>query len=115
MTLTREQLLQPMSLESTTMTVDGLGDITLREMNGADRDTFESKCQSATKKGDFRGLKAWLVATCLVDAKGNRLLQDSDVDAFGQNVSGRVLDQLFRAAQDLNRLTDEDVQELAGN
>ena len=51
----------------------------------------------------FENLRARLVALCLVDADGNRLFGDDEIDQLGEEPSS-VLGQLFMVAQKLNGL-----------
>ena len=49
-----------------------------------------------------------------MDARGERLFDESQVDELGGK-SGQVLDRVFDKAQRLNGITKADVDELAGN
>lgn len=114
--VTKEQLLGGSTLARMTINVDGIGELTLRELNGEDRDNFETRCAQATSKNDFRGLKAWVVAHSIIDPEtGEKMLSDDDVDTFARGISGWTMEILFRAVQELSKLEEGHVEELAGN
>lgn len=89
----------------------------VRTLSGTERDAFEAglvKGQGKQRKPDLANLRARLVALCAVDAEGKRIFADGDVDALGRKAAA-PLDRIFTAAQQLNGLTEKDVEDLAGN
>ena len=89
----------------------------IRTLSGTERDAFEGglmKGKGKQREPDLANLRARLVALCAVDEEGNRIFDKSDVEALGKKAAA-PLDRLFTAAQELNGLTEKDVQELAGN
>jgi hypothetical protein len=89
----------------------------LREMSGTERDTFEIaqfKEQSDGKhKVEPLYLRARLVALCLVDETGARLYADDEVQQLSDGVPAATIGKLFAAAQTLNGL-DADAVDNAG-
>lgn len=118
--LGREDILSADDLKSRPVLVpDWGGEYTLREMTGVLRDAWVAACQkNADDEGtvSVRDLKALLLIFCLVDDEGELLFCVDDLPAL-QAKSGRVIDDLFRDAQELNGLdmSEEAVQEAAGN
>ena len=93
------------------------GSVWLRTMTGTERDQFEA--ESLKRKGkdievNMANVRARLLAKTLADERGTRLFNDGEVLVLGAK-SGDVLDRLYVAARRHNRLTKEDVEELAGN
>lgn len=94
----------------------------LRQMSGTERDAFEAgtfvdeviKAPDGTvsidRKINSRGLRARLVALCLVDDKGARFYADDEVEQLSANVPSDVLSTLFVEAQKLNGLDAKAVE-----
>ena len=92
------------------------GIIYVRVLSGEERDTFENLC-ATRRKGDHldvRGLKAELAVLCACDADGAPLFKRDDARTLNKKAA-KPIDRIFKIAQRLNGLTDEDVEELAGN
>ena len=92
------------------------GAIYVRVMTGKARDDFEQRVQDANKNGklDVRGIRVRLVIDTACDEGGAALFTDADADALNAK-SSAALDKIVKAAQRLNGLTDEDVEDLAKN
>lgn len=89
------------------------GEVIVRTMTGAERDTFESEITG--KKGVNRdNIRAKLLARVLINEEGKRLFSDNDIADLGDK-SGNVLDRLFGIAQNLNGIGAKDVEELEKN
>lgn len=86
------------------------GDVRLRTMSGAERDSFELEYQGTNRAN----IRARLIAKCAVDENGKPIFSDKDVAKLGQQ-SALVLDRLFEAACELNGLGDHDVEEMEKN
>lgn len=96
--------------------------IHLRAMTGTERDAYEAGVVGNRGGRDrplnLANLRARLVARCMVDPTTNEPIFDwrkpQDVDELGgYNAAG--LDRLFKACQELNGITDEDVSALEKN
>lgn len=94
------------------------GTVRIRSLSGTERDRWESAFigRDGTPHVDksYEGIRARLVVACAVDADGNQLFGRDDVKKLGAK-SAAPLDRLFDAAQRLSGLSDQDVEELAGN
>lgn len=116
--LSREQILQAEDLGFEDVEVpEWGGTVRVRIMTGAERDAFEQSI--VTRRGkdvnlNMVNIRAKLVATCLIDEKGDRLFTEKDVNILAQK-SAVALDRVFGVAQRLNGLTEADVNELAVN
>jgi len=113
--LSRDDILDAQDLDHITVEVpEWGGSVIVQVMTGVDRDYFErSIVDSKTKTPElnFTNLRAKLVARCVVDSEGRRLFTEVDVPALGKK-SGLALQRVFAAAQKINGLTDDDVEEL---
>lgn len=92
------------------------GEVYLRTLTGTERDRFEASCLVGGKFGPqgMQNIRARLMVLCICDAEGKRLFDDKDAIELGAK-SAAVLDRLFAAAQRLNGLSEQDVEELAKN
>jgi hypothetical protein len=91
------------------------GSVRLRTLTGGERDKFESDSidqRGKSNKMNLVNLRARLVSLCAVDEGGKRMFGDSEVSKLGSK-SAAVLDRLFQAAQELNGMTQKDVEELS--
>tara|TARA_R100000655_G_scaffold71369_2_gene109744 strand:+ start:1178 stop:1525 length:348 start_codon:yes stop_codon:yes gene_type:complete len=91
------------------------GSVWIRTMSGQERDEFESSCVS--KKGkemNLKNIRARLCVLCICNEKGQRLFDARDIEALGKK-SSKMLDLCFSKAQELNGLSADAVDELAGN
>lgn len=84
----------------------------IRVMGGDDRDRWDNALQE--KRKDLTGLRAVLVAMCLIDESGKRLFSDKDFATVGR-FNGIVLDRLYQAAWKLNKLGYKDLEDSAKN
>lgn len=114
--LTKEAILTADDLETKEVEVkEWGGSVLVKTMTGKERDDWENSVNgngSKTKKENFANFRARFVAHCVVDEAGNRLFgSPSDVEALGRK-SVKALTRVFNAAQELNAMTDEDVEEL---
>lgn len=105
--LTRDQILMCDDLPRETVQVpEWGGEVQVRTMTGADRDTFEASLIG--KEGRLENVRARLVSLALCDELGVRLFNDSDVIALGQK-SAKALDRVFTVAQRLNGIGADQV------
>lgn len=112
--LTRDQILGASDLPVEVVSVpEWGGDVGVRVMTGAERDRFEQS-MAAAKGRTLDNVRAGLVAVVACDEAGNRLFEPQDVAALGGK-SAAALDRVFTAALKLNRFSDADVADLAGN
>ncbi len=90
------------------------GSVIVRGLSGKERDEYEASIISV-KDGkavqNYENARARLVALCVVDEKGTRLFNKSDITALG-NKSVAALQRVFNKCQELNAISDDDVEEL---
>jgi hypothetical protein len=98
------------------------GSVRIATMSGADRDKWELSMMEGDPTSE-RGFKinfssysrVRLVALCLVDENFNRIFETQpQIDELAKK-SGKVMDRLFEIAQKVNGITEDDIEELAGN
>ncbi len=112
--LTRAQILAAADLAKETVEVpEWGGSVVVSAMSGLDRDAFEASVLTDGRP-DLRNMRAKLAAACIVDEAGARLFSTGDIEALGGKSSG-ALDRVTRVAQRLNRLGNEQLEELKGN
>ena len=116
--LTREAILSADDLRAETVDVpEWGGKVRIRTMTGSERDAFESSLIGTGGKDtskNLRDLRARFASLVIVDESNERLFSEKDVKALGRK-SAAALDRVFAAGQRLNGLTNQDVDELAGN
>lgn len=113
--LTKEQILSSDDLDSVTLDVPEWakdGQIKLAMMSGFARDRFEVSCMGKKGGTDLVNFRARLVAACAVDENNNLLFDEKDIIKLG-NKSGAVLDRLYDASTQLNKLSDKDIEDIA--
>lgn len=115
--LTKEQILSADDMQKEVVSVpEWGGDVWVRAMSASERDKLESEQISARrdKRDELSNIRARVCARCIVDDEGNRMFDESDIEALGQK-SAAALDRVFDAAQRLNGLSEKDVEALEKN
>lgn len=88
------------------------GEVLIKTLSAAERDDFESSVAGTDgKKPNLRNFRAKYVAKCTVDAHGNHLFTENDLEKLGRK-SAKAVDRIYSAAQKLNAMSNEDVAEL---
>lgn len=117
MSLTKEQILamQDFEIEEVKIPEWGGESVYVRSMTGKCRDNFEKAVvdagDSEEKHGYLFNIRARYCALTACDEKGNLLFEPEDMEAIGQK-SGAALDRIFEAARRLNKMSEEDVEEM---
>ncbi len=92
------------------------GAVRVKTLTGAERDQYEA--DSVKMEGNRRkmvgNLRARLVALCVINEDGTPMFTRADVMKLGQK-SAPALDRVFEVAARLNAMSDEDMDDLAGN
>lgn len=85
----------------------------LKGMTGAQRDRFEASMapRGNSKKPNMENFRARLVVQCAVGEDGNQLFNSGDIKMLGAK-SAKALSRVFDKCQELNGLSDADVEEL---
>jgi hypothetical protein len=80
------------------------------ELTGRERDAHEASLwPDGAKVACLTNVRARLVARCLVDESGQRVVLEDDVEALGE-LSGALLDRLYDQARRLSGLRAGDVE-----
>lgn len=90
------------------------GEVKIAIMSGFARDRFESSLVGTNGGTNMQNIRAKLVAASAVDDNGELLFSDKDILKLGKK-SSIALDRVFSVAQEFNKISDNDVDELAKN
>lgn len=128
--LSRDDILKAEDLETEVVPVpEWGGDVRVKGLTGEERDSYEAACMQERPAYDAKGkqvrgrtemarnlanVRAKLVVRSVVNDEGERLFTDHDTGLLGQK-SAAALDRVFEVAARLSRLSEEDVEDLAGN
>lgn len=118
--LSKQQILSAQDIQFEDISVpEWGGEVRVKGLSGRERDKFEADSLSKAKKGGQRdvileNLRARLVVACVVDEQFQPLFDRADVMRLGEK-SAVALERVFSKAQELSGMSDEDVEELAGN
>lgn len=113
--LSKEQILNADDSANITVEVpEWGGEVIVAVMSGFARDRFESSVVGKTGGMNTQNIRAKLAAATIVDEKGELLFDEKDVVKLGKK-SSAALDRVFEASQKLNRISDDDVEELSKN
>lgn len=122
--LTREDLLTKEKLDIVKVELGEGKFVFVRQMTGRERDQFE---QSMLKKHrDAKGnvlsyeqvtedFRAKLAVCTVCDEEGKLLLRTTDIAALSSNMSAKTLETIITKAQELNKITEEDKENLVKN
>lgn len=92
------------------------GSVLIRGMTGRERDAFEVSLLQPGANGqrvmDPRNLRAKLIARCVIDDDGNRLLTDADAAELGDK-SAAAINRMYAVAARLSGMSEEDKEEMA--
>ncbi len=123
--LTREGLLAKEQLEVVKVDLGDGQHVFVRQMTGRERESFELTLveiqEPETPDGrptfiprneDFR---AKLAVHTVCDAEGNLILGAEDYETLNTNISAKRLEAIVNVAQELNRISDEDRENLLKN
>jgi hypothetical protein len=118
----REKLLEKQKLEIAKVMLDDENYVYVKEMNGSDRDHWEASLLKKVTKGkevtmeqNLENFRARLVVATVCDEKGKLLLTPADITTLSHNMAARTLEKIMTEAQKLNKITEEDKEELTKN
>ena len=113
--LTKDQILNAEDKQTEIVHVpEWGGDVKIAMMSGFSRDEFEGSLVGANGGSNMSNVRAKLVAACVVDEDNKIMFTAKDIAKLGQK-SGAALDRIFSAAKKLNKIDNDDVEELAKN
>lgn len=122
--LTRSELLKKEEVEVLKVDLGNDEFVYVRQMTGRERDRFERSLLKTKKnaKGEIVGsednledFRAKLVAHTVCNEKGDLLLQIEDIPILSQHMGFTKLDKIVEKAQELNRISEKDKEELTKN
>ena len=90
------------------------GEVIVKTLTGRERDAFEVDMlgdNKGNKKLRLINIRAKLCARVMIGDDGNRLFSDKEVDKLG-NMNCIPLDRIYEVASRLNKMTEEDIDEL---
>ncbi len=91
------------------------GSVRLQSLTGRERDDFEAstvKMRAGRQESNMDNFRARFSALCIVDEQGTRMFRTrADIDMLG-NTSVSALQRIFNKCQEMNGMTDDDVEEL---
>lgn len=118
MILTRDDILKANDIVTEELEVpEWGGTVLIQSLDGIQRDKFESQILEMKGKSisvKFANARAKLVALSLVDEQGNYLFSEKDVELLGKK-SAIALNRVYEVCARLNKLTEEDVEDLVKN
>lgn len=113
--LNKKQILQADDLKVVKVEVpEWGGDVFVRTLSGLQKDSFEQSLLEEGRRVNLDNARAKLCALVIVDDKGNRLFNESDVAALGEK-SGLALDRVYAVAETLAGMGKGDVREMVKN
>jgi len=114
MVLSKDQIFAADDLKTVEVDVpEWSGTVKLRTMSGGEREQYFRTLMKHKADDIPKNLFQVLVIICAVDDDGNQLFNMEDLPGLSKK-NGAVLDRLTKAAGDLNGLTDQSIDELAG-
>ena len=91
-----------------------IGNVIVKGMTAKERDQYETSFivqKNGKRNFNLIDARAKLVMLTVVDEKGDRLFEASDVSRLS-GMPASVIDKLFTVAQKLSGISDEDVEDL---
>ena len=89
------------------------GEVYISMMTGEARDAWEQSLVGG-KGANLENIRARLVAFTAVDEEGKRIFTNEDASSLGQK-SATALERCVKVAQKLNRLTEQELDDLVKN
>ena len=116
--LSKEAILKANDLPSRTIPVpEWGGDVIVKTMTGTEKDAWENsliKGKGKNMRIDQSDVRSKLCVRVLVDEKGQRLFSDNEFPLLGRK-SSKAIEKVVEVAQELNGVSDEDIEGLVGN
>lgn len=121
--LNRDALLVKEELTIEKVELDKGDFVYVRQMTGRERDNFEQSLSSEvigkgggiTYKRNLTDFRAKLAVNTLCDTNGANLLMGTDIAVLSKHMSAARLEKIVNAAQELNKITEEDKENLIKN
>lgn len=100
---------------SKTVNIDGLGEVRVKPLTLSMQEQWEREILS--EEGAMRediSIKASLIVKTVVDEEGRLIFNSDDIQAISE-LPAAPMNKLFTAAQELNNVTQDDIEELKKN
>lgn len=94
------------------------GDVRLQSLSAKERDSFEAstvKTKNGKQEPDTENFRARFVALCVVDEDGKQIFKSRQEIAILGSKSASALQRLFNKASEMNGMSEQDVEDLAGD
>jgi hypothetical protein len=115
MALTKDQILKANDLQTKEVKVkEWGGSVRLKEMDGLERDAFESRFSSLSEEGKNMEAITFMLSLVMVDENGRKLFETPEEMKALTKKNPNVLVRLFDEASKLNALA-EDAEESKKN
>jgi len=117
MLLTKESLLKRQELKIEKVDLGGSDFVFVREMTARERDEYELSLlpDEEGEKRDMTDFRARLAVRTICDKKGNLVLCTDDIQALSMNMGAARMREIANAAGKLNKITQEEQEELEKN
>jgi hypothetical protein len=113
--LSKDQILSTQDLKTEIIEIPEWNcKLRISEMTGFARDRYEESCLGKKGGVNLVNIRARLAAATVVDENGDLMFTEKDIIKLG-NKSGAALNRIYEAAQRINKINDNDVEELAKN
>ena len=120
--LTREDLLKKQNLRIEKVYLSKDEFVYVREMTGQGRDKFEQSLISFKQEGNtekmvrtLEDFRAKLAVNTVCDADGKLLFRPEDYKLLSQNISATKLERIVNKAQELSKISEEDINAMVKN
>jgi hypothetical protein len=117
--LNREALLKKEDLEVVAIDFGNGEGIYVRQMTGYERDIWERSIIDVDDKGNVKrkmdDFRAKLVVCTACDQSGKLLFKQADAKALSHSMSASRLEKIVEVAQRINKITEQDKEELVKN
>lgn len=115
--VTRDALLRPLVRRFKVVEIPDWGKFRIRSLTELERSKFEASIRD--KKGQVSNsklvdLKCRMIVLCIVDADGNQLLTNADIDVL-RNQDSKATNALVDAIQSHCGITEGDMEDLEKN
>jgi len=114
--MNRDEILSADDLATDTFSAGKWGEVTIRELDGEQREELENAIQGfKTRGGSKKSVRALAAVYSLINkASGEPLFKPEDVAALAKK-SGVALDTVFDRVLRLNAMTKAEAEAIAGN
>jgi hypothetical protein len=90
------------------------GFLFVKVMNGAERDFYELTASKSIQDPGSGSIRAVLCAATICNDQGDRMFTNKQVGELSKK-SGHALDRVFTVAQRVNKITDDEIEDLEKN